>query len=365
MKICPVLSIIIPCYNEEQTLETCVHNVLGIQDVNLNLEIIIVDDCSSDKSVEIAKRLSNQYSEIKLKQHQKNQGKGSAIQTGIKETVGEFVAIQDADLEYDPKDLKKLLVPLVENKADVVFGSRFLSGDTHRVLYFWHSLGNKFLTFLSNMFTNLNLTDMETCYKVFRRNKLQDIETEEKRFGFEPEIVAKVAQKKLRIYEMGISYHGRTYEEGKKISWKDGIRALYCIFHYNAHSLPTPMQLLIYFFIGGFSAVVNLLFFILLMALHLHLIPSALISYFIAAGVNYLLCISLLFRHQIRWLATTEITMYFILVSAVALIDLSITWGLFHLNYIPVTAKTIACIIGFLINFGGRKYFIFWKKVKS
>src|SRR3989338_1079061 len=239
------LSIIIPCFNEEKTLELCIQKVFAIQTPDIQLELLIVDDCSSDRSPAVAKKLAAQFKEIKLIVHEKNQGKGAAIRTGMQQATGDFIAIQDADLEYDPRDLTRLIQPLIENRADVVLGSRFHTSCERRILYFWHSMGNKFLTFLSNMFTDLNLTDMETCYKIFRRNKIQDITIEENRFGFEPEIVAKIAQKKLRIYEMGISYHGRTYEEGKKIGWKDGIRAFYCIFHYNAHQLPYPMQLLI------------------------------------------------------------------------------------------------------------------------
>lgn len=211
-----VLTTVIPCYNEERTLEKCVEEVLKIQDDQLRIEIVIVDDCSQDGSYGIAQQLTKKYRNIKLFKHEKNQGKGAALRTGFKEATGDYVAVQDADLEYDPNDLKRLVRPLCEGKADVVLGSRFASGECHRVLFFWHSMGNKFLTFLSNMFTDLNLTDMETCYKVFKRKIIQSIEIEENRFGFEPEIVAKIASLRLRIYEMGISYSGRTYEEGKK-----------------------------------------------------------------------------------------------------------------------------------------------------
>lgn len=227
------ISVVIPCYNEEKTLEKCIERVLDISGELLNLEIIIIDDCSSDGSLSIARDLVNKDSRITVLQHNKNQGKGAALQTGFKTASGDFIAIQDADLEYNPDDILRLLEPLVSNEADVVFGSRFLPHGPHRVLYFWHSLGNRFLTLISNMFTNLNLTDMEVCYKVFRREVLQNLNLEEKRFGFEPEITAKVARLGCRIYEVGISYYGRTYEEGKKIGWRDGIRALWCIFKYN------------------------------------------------------------------------------------------------------------------------------------
>ena len=240
------LSIVVPCYNEEPTIKKCINKVLKIADDRLSLEIIIVDDCSTDHSLLVAHELEKKHPEISLLQHEKNRGKGAALRTGFQKVTGDFVAVQDADLEYEPMDLKKLLIPLVNNDADVVLGSRFLSPEFHRVLYFWHSLGNRFLTFLSNMFTDLNLTDMEACYKVFRRDIIQNIDIKEDRFGFEPEIVAKLAHLRLRIYEIGISYRGRTYEEGKKISVRDGFRALYCIFRYNAHSAPLPIQLLFY-----------------------------------------------------------------------------------------------------------------------
>lgn len=227
------LSVVIPCYNEEKTLERCVERVMKISDEFLHLEIIIIDDCSTDGSLSIARELENKDSRILVIHQDMNQGKGAALRIGFRKATGNFIAIQDADLEYNPFDLLRLLEPLVNNEADVVFGSRFLPHGPHRVLYFWHSLGNRFLTLLSNMFTNLNLTDIEVCYKVFRREVLQEINLEEKRFGFEPEITAKVARMGCRIYEVGISYSGRTYKEGKKIGWKDGLRALWCILKYN------------------------------------------------------------------------------------------------------------------------------------
>ncbi len=223
------LSVVIPCYNEKDTIEAIIERVKdsGISD----LEIIVVDDFSTDGTREILKEKLEKVVD-KVIYHASNRGKGAAIRSGIREVTGDVVVIQDADLEYDPQEYEKLLKPIIDGKADVVFGSRFITCGPHRVLYFWHYIGNKILTLLSNMFTNLNLTDMETCYKVFRTEVIQSITIEEDRFGFEPEITAKVAKMGCKIYEVGISYYGRTYEEGKKINWKDGIRAAWCILKY-------------------------------------------------------------------------------------------------------------------------------------
>ncbi len=229
------LSIIIPFYNEEETIEEIINRVLEIP-LEIKKEIILVDDCSLDKSREKATSLADKHSNVKIFCHDKNRGKGAAIRTGIQSATGDLILIQDADLEYDPNDYFKLLKPILDGNADVVFGSRFTGGDCHRVLYFWHSVGNRFLTLLSNMFTNLNLTDMEVCYKVFRRDIINQVTIQENRFGFEPEITAKIAKLNCRIYEVGISYFGRSYEEGKKIGWKDGVQALWCILKYNLSS---------------------------------------------------------------------------------------------------------------------------------
>jgi glycosyltransferase involved in cell wall biosynthesis len=354
-----VLSVVIPCYNEEQTLEKCVDRLLQIQDDGLSLEIVIVDDCSEDKSVQIARDLERRHNEITLVRHDDNQGKGAALRTGFKFAQGHYVAVQDADLEYDPNDLKRLLMPIVEDKADVVLGSRFLSTGAHRVLYFWHSLGNRFLTLLSNMFTDLNLTDMETCYKVFRSDVIKQIRIEENRFGFEPEVVAKVAHMRLRIFEMGISYYGRTYQEGKKIGVKDGFRALYCIFRYNAHRAPLPVQFLIYVIIGGIAGVVNLLFFMGLVHSGGSINVAAPIAFVVAAILNYLLCIKLLFRHKARWNSTKEIIVYWIVVAIVGLIDLLVTKTLILVGALPAGAKVIATLLGLVFNFTGRRFLVF------
>jgi len=224
------LSVVMPVYNEAATVASIIQAVMA-QD--LVAELICVDDCSRDGTLAVLREIAAKDPRVKVHAHPVNMGKGAAVRTGISRAEAEFVIIQDADLEYDPAEYPKILRPILDGRADVVFGSRFIGSEAHRVLYFWHSVGNKFLTLVSNMFTNLNLTDMETCYKAFRREIIQSIEIEEARFGLEPELTAKLARKNVRIYEVAVSYHGRTYAEGKKIGWKDGFRALWCILKYS------------------------------------------------------------------------------------------------------------------------------------
>ena len=233
------LSVVMPVYNERRTLRVVIERVLAVP---LDLELMCVDDGSSDGSREILAELQNQHANLRVFLQPKNMGKGAALRRGIAEATGDFVIIQDADLEYDPADYPGMLDPLIQGKADVVYGSRFLGSRPHRVLYFWHSVGNRLLTLLSNCLTNINLSDMETCYKVFRREIIQAIPIEEDRFGFEPEITVKVAKRRLRIYEVGIGYWGRTYEEGKKIGWKDGFRALWCLLKYSITEPAVALQ---------------------------------------------------------------------------------------------------------------------------
>lgn len=234
------LSIVIPAYNEAKTIHLILDRVLAVELIRrLNKELIIVNDCSTDGTEDRLQAYIEEHpgENIRYLAHEVNMGKGAALHTGIREATGDFLIIQDADLEYDPQEYNLLLEPILDGQADVVYGSRFMGGKPHRILFFWHSIGNKFLTFLSNAFTNLNLTDMETCYKLFSRELIQDLDLKERRFGFEPEVTAKISRVKgVRIYEVGISYYGRTYEQGKKIGWRDGFRAIWCILKYNLWS---------------------------------------------------------------------------------------------------------------------------------
>ncbi len=230
------ISVVVPAYNESKTITQVLETVAKVNLLNgLSKELIVVDDGSKDNTIEVVKKFiaDNPGIDVKLYEQVVNQGKGAALHRGFKEATGDLIIVQDADLEYDPEEFNLLLRPMLDDRSDIVYGSRFMGGNPHRILFFWHSIGNKFLTFVSNMFTNLNLTDMETCYKLFRADILKGIQLEENRFGFEPEVTAKIARiPNIRIYEVGISYYGRTYAEGKKINWKDGFRAIYCVLKY-------------------------------------------------------------------------------------------------------------------------------------
>lgn len=358
-KIHKILSLIIPCYNEEKTLEKCVDRVLALASDDLKLEIIIVDDCSKDNSLSVARRLALRHSEIIVLHHETNRGKGAALRTGFGHASGDYVGIQDADLEYDPLQYRLLLAPILDDRADVVYGSRYLQSDTRRVLYYWHTWMNRMLTVFSNMFTNLDITDMETCYKLFKREIIQNIELREDRFGFEPEVTAKVSQVQCRIYECAITYVPRTYEEGKKIDWKDGLWAVYCILHYSAHCAPLPMQIIIYIVIGAVCAVINVALFGALYNRDVQIGWSIATAFVTAAALNYFLCILILFRHKARWSTTGEIIAYITTVCIMGLADYGMTIGLTAMDLSPIFSKTIATAVGFFGNFLLRRFLVF------
>jgi dolichol-phosphate mannosyltransferase len=353
------LSLVMPCYNEEKTLADCVARVLALASDDLKLQIIIVDDCSKDNGLLVAQKLAQQHSEIVVVHHEVNRGKGAALRTGFAYATGDYVGIQDADLEYDPLQYRLLLAPIVEGRADVVYGSRYLQIDRRRVLYYWHTWMNRTLTTVSNMFTNLDITDMETCYKLFRREIIQSIDLREDRFGFEPEVTAKISQLPCRIYECAIDYLPRTFEEGKKINWKDGIRALYCILHYSAHSAPLPMQFIIYLMIGAVSAVVNIGLFSVLFHTGIPITVAIPTAFVVAAALNYLLCILILFQHKARWNTGGEIIAYIATIFLMGLLDYGLTVGLIGIGLHPTFSKTLASSVGLFGNFLLRRFLVF------
>lgn len=355
------LTLVIPCYNEAATIKECVLRCLELRDRGIDLEILIVDDASSDNSFEIAQGLQKEYSCVSLYRHEKNQGKGAALRTGFMNASKEYVGIQDADMEYNPLDYLTLLKPLESGKADVVYGSRYLSRSPRRVLAYWHSFMNRSLTAFSNLFTNLDITDMETCYKLFRRDVIQNLapKLKENRFGFEPEITCLVGQHRLRVYEAAIDYNPRAYEQGKKIGWKDGVRAIYCILHYGAPYAPAPMQFLIYFFIGAFCALANIALFAIFLGLAMPMTPAIALAFILAALLNYILCLMLLFRHKSRWSARGELASYLVVVGIMLFADIGMTLGFNWLGIAPVLSKTFSTILGFIGNFILRKYLVF------
>ncbi|MGP8123681.1 MAG: glycosyltransferase [Xanthobacteraceae bacterium] len=356
------LSLVIPCYNEERTLAACVARVLALASDDLRLQIIIVDDCSRDKSLAIARELAARHPEIVVLHHDKNAGKGAALHTGIARATGDFVGIQDADLEYDPLQYRRLLAPMLDDRADVVFGSRYLQTQSRRVLYFWHTWMNRMLTTVSNMFTNLDITDMETCYKLFRRELIQGLDLREKRFGFEPEVTAKIAQTRCRVYECAIDYIPRTFEEGKKIGWKDGVRALYCILHYGAPSAPLPMQLLLYAVIGAICAAFNVVAFSALVGGGVSIGSAVVLAFALAAALNYWLCILILFQHKARWSTAGEIVAYGVTVALMGALDIGVTLGLVAAGVAATSAKIVSVAIGFVGNFLLRRFLVFPKR---
>lgn len=359
--------LIMPCYNEEASLERLImEKIVPLkrqcqQLYKVNLNLLIIDDASKDNSLKIAHKLSKKFSWIKVYNHKINQGKGAALRTGLANSSGDFVGIQDADEEYNPMNYLDLLQPILADKADVVYGSRYLHAEKRRILSFWHTLMNKFLTVCSNMFTGLDISDMKTCYKLFTGKVAHELapQLKENRFGFEPEITSYVAQGHYRVYECAIEYTPRTYEEGKKITYKDGFRALYCILHYGAPYAPLPMQFLLYTFIGGVCAITNLILFALFMAGDISLFYSVWGSFLIAAALNYWLCAVLLFKHKAFWSGKTELLMYIVTLVVMGYSDYFLTWGLITLGCSSIIAKLISTILCFIGNFIFRKYLVF------
>lgn len=367
------LSIVIPVYNEKKTILEIIKAVKG---VNLpteisEKEIVLVDDCSKDGTRDILKKITDP--EIRIFYHEKNKGKGGALNTGFQKTTGDIVIIQDADLEYDPNEYPRLLKPILDDKADVVFGSRFVGGDSHRILYFWHTMMNKFLTLLSNVFSDLNLTDMETCYKVFRKSILEQITIEENRFGFEPEITAKVGElsrtKNVRLYEVGISYYGRTYDEGKKIGWRDGVRALWCIFKYNTSTFAHFSKYVINGVFVALSQIITI--YVLVEYLKFDTIKLQEIANVLSIEISVI--VGLLLHSYITWRYKYETTrkflkvfIYFHLVTGVSFAARLLLFPVlasFGIDYMTNTLIGVALAI--VLNFFGYDKLVFKKKLED
>ena len=363
-----VFSLIIPVFNEEKTLKDIISEVLTIEnDIffknnNISLELVLIDDFSSDNSYNILK--SFESPKMKVLKHSKNLGKGAAIKTGLMAATGDFIGIQDADMEYNPKEYIKLLKTMIENNADVVYGSRYLANDNKRVLNFWHTLMNKGLTLFSNMYTNLTLTDMETCYKLFKKDVIKKIapKLKENRFGFEPEVTSYIAQEKCKIYECAISYNPRSYDEGKKIKAKDGFRALYCIMHYGKSSISLPFQFILYTLIGGICAIANILLFLFLTKIIDNLLINISISFVFSALLNYILCIIFLFKHNAHFKTFGEILAYIITLIIMGSVDYICTLAFLNLEMNNLLSKSLSNIVGLFGNFLLRKYFVFFEK---
>ncbi len=367
------LSIVIPVYNEKNTI---LEIFKVVKEVSLpseikEREIILVDDCSKDGTRDILKKINDP--EIKIFYHGKNTGKGGALNTGFKQATGDIVIIQDADLEYDPNEYPKLLKPILDNKADVVFGSRFVGGDSHRILYFWHTMMNKFLTLLSNVFSDLNLTDMETCYKVFRKSVLDQISIEENRFGFEPEITAKVGElsrtKNVRLYEVGISYYGRTYNEGKKIGWKDGVRALWCIFKYNTSRFAHIVK----YGINGVFVAISQTLAIYLLVEYFNFNTNGLHEIANIVSIEVSVLVGLVLHSYITWRYKYETTrnflkvfVYFHLVTGISFIARVILFPILaSLGFDYMTNTLIGVVVAIVINFWGYDKLVFKKKLED